>query len=175
MEKSKHKLLSVREDSRLLTQALRYGAAAFWALRGLPDALLLKETFGLHYLFAVPIAFVVGIAVNYLVGVLFVFRRGNWSMRMELSLFLGHLASCACGYRAFNVPADRSGSAGLPHLRVLSGVVTYLFNFFSGGGFSIGIIRIVKQSKQKKKRGEKYARALLLVIINYPSVIGSEE
>jgi putative flippase GtrA len=132
MEKSKHKLLSVREDSRLLTQALRYGAAAFLGFAAdYLTLLLLKETFGLHYLFAVPLAFIVGIAVNYLVGVLFVFRRGNWSMRMELSLFLGiSLLALAVTELSMFLLTD------LVRLdyrvsRVLSGVVTYLFNFFS--------------------------------------------
>ncbi|MEN6418743.1 MAG: GtrA family protein [Clostridiaceae bacterium] len=132
MEKSKQKLLSVREDSRLLTQALRYGAAAFLGFAAdYLTMLLLKETFGLHYLFAVPLAFIVGIAVNYLVGVLFVFRRGNWSMQMELSLFLG-ISLLALGVTELSmfmltdlVRLDYRIS------RVLSGVVTYLFNFFS--------------------------------------------
>ncbi|NCC49393.1 MAG: hypothetical protein EOM13_10120 [Clostridia bacterium] len=65
MEKSKHKLLSVREDSRLLTQALRYGAAAFLGFAAdYLTLLLLKETFGLHYLFAVPLAFLGGLVLR---------------------------------------------------------------------------------------------------------------
>ena len=132
MEKSKHKLLSVREDSRLLTQALRYGAAAFLGFAAdYLTLLLLKETFDLHYLFAVPVAFVVGVAVNYLVGVLFVFRRGNWSMRMELSLFVViSLLALAVTELSMYLLTDLL-RVDYRVSRVLSGVITYLFNFFS--------------------------------------------
>ena len=132
MEKNGGGFLTVREDSRLVTQALRYGLAAFLGfVADYGTLLFLKETLGLHYLAAVPIAFVVGIAANYLVGVLFVFRRGNWSMRMELALFLGisllALAvtelSMYCFTGLMNVDYRIS--------RVLTGVVTYLFNFFA--------------------------------------------
>ena len=132
MEKNGKGFFTIREDARLLTQALRYGIAAFVGFAADYAALLfLKEALGLHYLAAVPIAFVVGIAANYLVGVLFVFRRGNWSMRMELTLFLAiSLLALAVTELSMYV------FTGLLHVdyrisRVLTGAVTYLFNFFS--------------------------------------------
>ena len=150
MEKKESKLFSVREDSRLLTQALRYGAAAFLGFAAdYLTLLLLKESCDLHYLFAVPVAFVVGVAVNYLVGVLFVFRRGNWSMRMELSLFviISLLALAVTELSMFLLTdllrVDYRVS------RVLSGVVTYLFNFFSR--------RMILYRHQNKKEDEKTA------------------
>lgn len=132
MEKNDRGFLSIREDARLLTQALRYGLAAFLGFAADYAALLLlKEGLGLHYLFAVPIAFVVGIAVNYLVGVLFVFRRGSWSMRMELTLFLTiSLLALAVTEGSMYALTDLM-RLDYRISRVLSGVVTYLFNFFS--------------------------------------------
>jgi putative flippase GtrA len=122
----------VREDTRLLLQALRYGVAAFTGFAAdYLVLLLLKEIFGMHYLAAVPIAFTVGIAVNYLVGVLFVFRRGNRSMRLELSMFL-IISLSALAVTEFNMylltdllRVDYRIS------RILTGVVTYLYNFFT--------------------------------------------
>lgn len=126
------KIGDVREDTRLPLQALRYGAAAFSGFAAdYLTLLLLKEIAGLHYLAAVPIAFMVGIAVNYLVGVLFVFHRGNRSLRLELSIFLIiSLSALVVTELSMYLLTD------LAHIdyrisRILSGVVTYLYNFFS--------------------------------------------
>ena len=57
--------IHLRDDKRLLLQAFRYGIAAFGGFAADYGALLLlKEWAGLHYLVAVPIAFVIGIADN---------------------------------------------------------------------------------------------------------------
>ena len=122
----------LRDDTRLPLQALRYGAAAFGGFAADYGALLLlKEAVGLHYLVAVPIAFLVGIAVNYLIGIWFVFRRGGLSLQKELAAFL--LISLIA-------LAVTEGSmylfTGLLRIdyrisRIASGVLTYLFNFFS--------------------------------------------
>ncbi len=122
----------LREDSRLPMQAMRYGVAA--AAGFAADYLvlvILKETCGLHVLAAVPIAFVVGVAVNYLVGVTFVFCRGKWTLPAELSMFLLiSLAAMALTEGCMYVLTD---SLRLDYriARVLTGVVTYLFNFFT--------------------------------------------
>lgn len=132
MEKKNEGFFAIREDARMLTQALRYGLAAFLGFAADYAALLLlKEICGLHYLFAVPIAFVVGIAVNYLVGVLFVFRRGSWSMRMELALFLAiSLLALAVTEGSMFALTDLL-RLDYRVSRVFTGVITYLFNFFS--------------------------------------------
>jgi len=132
MKQKKDVLKGMREDSRLLTQALRYGFAAFGGFAADYCALLmLKEWGGLHYLIAVPIAFLIGLAVNYCIGVWFVFRRSRMALRHELALFL------AISLLALAVT---EGSmyllTGLLRVdyrisRVVSGGVTYLFNFFS--------------------------------------------
>ena len=132
MEKTKMKLNDIRKDSRLLTQALRYGAAAFLGFAAdYATLLMLKEWLGFHYLLAVPLAFLVGIGVNYLVGVLFVFCRGNWSRGLELSLFLliSLLALAVTELSMFLL----TDAAGIDYRisRIITGVVTYLFNFFS--------------------------------------------
>lgn len=132
MDKLFRNIGDVREDTRLLLQALRYGVAAFTGFAAdYLVLLLLKEIFRMHYLAAVPIAFIVGIAVNYLVGVLFVFRRGNRSMRLELSMFL-IISLSALAVTEFNMYL----LTDLFHVdyrisRILTGVVTYLYNFFT--------------------------------------------
>ncbi len=122
----------VREDTRLPFQALRYGAAAFSGfVADYLTLLLLKEIAGLHYLAAVPIAFTVGIAVNYLIGVLFVFRRGARPMRLELPLFLViSLSALAVTELSMYLLTDLL-CVDYRISRILSGVVTYFYNFFS--------------------------------------------
>lgn len=132
MEQKRNLLKAARGDSRLLVQAIRYGFAAFGGFAADYCTLLaLKEWAGLHYLLAVPIAFVVGLAVNYLIGVLFVFRRGELPLRRELILFLAiSLVALAVTEGSMYL------FTGLFHVdyrisRVVSGAITYLFNFFS--------------------------------------------
>ena len=113
-------------------QAAKYGLAAFGGFLADYGALLmLKELLGLHYLLAVPIAFMVGIAVNYLIGIWFVFHRGNLPLLKELLLFLA-ISLLALGITEGSMflltdllKIDYRIS------RLISGVVTYLFNFFS--------------------------------------------
>lgn len=132
MKNKKWKFTDIREDSRLPTQALRYGAAAFLGFAAdYGTMLMLKEWIGLHYLLAVPLAFLVGIGANYLVGVLFVFCRGNWSRGLELSIFLLiSLAALAVTELSMYL---LTGIIGIDYRisRILTGVITYLFNFFS--------------------------------------------
>lgn len=122
----------IREDTRLPLQALRYGVAAFSGFAAdYLTLLLLKEIVGLHYLVAVPFAFMVGIAVNYLVGVLFVFRRNGRSMRLELSMFLiVSISALAVTELSMYLLTDLA-SVDYRISRILTGVVTYLYNFFS--------------------------------------------
>lgn len=122
----------LRDDARLPVQALRYSLAAFGGFAAdYCVLLLLKEWAGMHYLVAVPIAFVVGLAVNYLIGVWLVFRRGGLPLGRELMLFV---------IVSLLALAVTEGSmyllTGLLRVdyrisRILSGVLTYLFNFFS--------------------------------------------
>ena len=123
---------SARNDARLFYQALRYGAAAFGGFAAdYGSLLLLKERAGLHYLIAVPIAFLVGIGVNYLIGIVFVFRRGGLPLHREIVFFvvismLALAVTEGCMYCFTDLlRVDYRVS------RVFSGVITYLFNFFS--------------------------------------------
>ena len=113
-------------------QAIKYGLAAFGGFAADYAALLaLKECVGLHYLVAVPIAFLIGIAVNYFIGIWVVFRRGSLSLGKELLLFLT-ISLLALGI-------TEGGMYLLTDLmrvdyrvsRVITGIVTYMFNFFS--------------------------------------------
>ena len=113
-------------------QAIKYGAAAFGGfVADYAVLLLLKEWVGLHYLIAVPIAFLAGIAVNYLIGVWFVFRRGNLSIGKELLLFITiSLLALAVTEGSMYLLTDLL-RIDYRISRLISGVVTYLFNFFS--------------------------------------------
>jgi putative flippase GtrA len=132
MGKKNTRFRDLKQDTRLLTQALRYSAAAFLGFAAdYVTLLVLKELLGVHYLVAVPPAFLVGIGVNYLVGVLFVFCRGNWSRGLEISLFLFiSFSALAVTELSMYLVTDVIG-VDYRISRVLTGVVTYLFNFFS--------------------------------------------
>ena len=117
---------------RIPVQAIKYGLAAFGGFLADYAALLaLKEWGGLHYLIAVPIAFLIGIAVNYLIGIWIVFRRGNLSLAKELALFLTiSLLALAITEGSMYLLTDLF-RIDYRISRLISGVVTYLFNFFS--------------------------------------------
>ena len=119
-------------SERIPIQAIKYGVAAFGGFVADYVVLLaLKEWAGLHYLAAVPLAFLAGIAVNYIIGIWFVFQRGRLSLGKELLLFVAiSLFALAITEVSMFLLTD------LMHVdyrisRLLSGVVTYLFNFFS--------------------------------------------
>ena len=119
-------------SERIPIQAIKYGMAAFGGFVADYVVLLaLKEWAGLHYLAAVPLAFLAGIAVNYIIGIWFVFQRGRLSLGKELLLFVAiSLFALAITEVSMFLLTD------LMHVdyrisRLLSGVVTYLFNFFS--------------------------------------------
>lgn len=121
-----------RKSEALPVQAIKYAAAAFGGfVADYAVLLLLKEWAGLHYLLAVPIAFLAGIAVNYLIGVWFVFQRGNLSRGKELLLFLTiSLLALAVTEGSMYLFTDLL-RIDYRISRLISGVVTYLFNFFS--------------------------------------------
>ncbi len=119
-----------RRDDRLIPQAIRYGAAAFSGFAAdYLMLLLLKEALHLHYLVAVPIAFVVGVAVNYLVGVFFVFTQSKLKRGVEIALFLGvSLAALAVTEGCMFLLTDAL-FVDYRVSRVLAGAATYVFNF----------------------------------------------
>lgn len=121
----------LREDSRLPVQALRYALAAFGGFAADYCALLLlKEGLGLHYLAAVPLAFLVGLAVNYLIGIWLVFRRGSMQIQKELTLFLLiSLVALAITEGSMYMLTDLV-RVDYRISRIASGAITYLFNFF---------------------------------------------
>ena len=114
----------------MLLQAFRYGIAAFGGFAADYGALLLlKEWAGLHYLVAVPIAFVIGLAVNYLIGRWIVFQRTEKKLGQELILFVFiSLVALAVTEGCMFL---FTGLFGVDYRisRLISGVVTYLFNF----------------------------------------------
>lgn len=125
----KHKI-PLRDDKRLLLQALRYGIAAFGGFAADYGALILfKEWAGLHYLVAVPIAFVIGLAVNYLIGRWIVFQRSEKKLGQELILFVCiSLVALAITEGCMFLFTDLI-RVDYRFSRLISGVVTYLFNF----------------------------------------------
>lgn len=131
MEQTDRTKQRLREDSRLPVQALRYALAAFGGFAADYCALLLlKEGLGLHYLLAVPIAFLVGLAVNYLIGIWLVFRRGSMRVQKELALFLLiSLVALAVTEGSMYALTDLL-RVDYRISRIASGAITYVFNFF---------------------------------------------
>ena len=120
----------VRDDARLPVQALRYAIAAFGGFAADYCTLLaLKEWLGIHYLVAVPIAFVVGLAVNYLIGIWIVFQRGKFSLKKELILFavISLLALAVTEGTMYALTDLLRVDYRLS--RIVTGAITYLFNF----------------------------------------------
>lgn len=119
---------------QLVFQAVRYGAAAFLGFLADYAALWLLTTFcpAVHYLISAVIAFVLGLAVNYIIGVTFVFHRTKVHSRAaELSGFLiislvalgiNELALW-CGTELLRFPLMLS--------KVFTGALTFLWNFFA--------------------------------------------
>ena len=120
----------VRDDARLPVQALRYAIAAFGGFAADYCSLLaLKEWLGIHYLVAVPIAFVIGLAVNYLIGIWIVFQRGKFSLKKELILFaVISLLALAVTEGTMYALTDLL-RVDYRISRIVSGAITYLFNF----------------------------------------------
>ena len=129
MRNANSKIL-LQDDKRLFLQALRYGVAAFGGFAADYGALLLlKEWAELHYLIAVPIAFVVGLAVNYLIGRWIVFQRSRKKLVQELILFVFiSLVALAITEGCMFLFTDLI-RVDYRFSRLISGVVTYLFNF----------------------------------------------
>ena len=119
-----------RQDARLPIQALRYAIAAFGGFAADYCTLLaLKEWLGIHYLVAVPIAFVIGLAVNYLIGIWIVFQRGKFSLKKELILFaVISLLALAVTEGTMYALTDLL-RVDYRISRIVSGAITYLFNF----------------------------------------------
>lgn len=119
-------------NDRIPVQAIKYGLAAFGGFAADYAALLaLKEWAGLHYLAAVPIAFLLGIAVNYLIGIWVVFRRGNLPLMKELALFITvSLLALAITEGSMFTLTDLL-RIDYRISRLITGAVTYLFNFFA--------------------------------------------
>ena len=131
MEQGKKTYRPKRHADGLLRQAARYAlvaAAGFAADYGM--LILLKEVFGLHYLLAAAIAFIIGVAVNYVAGALFVFRKSALPRAVELTGFLFvSLAALGLTELMMYVLTDLFKLHYMVS-RVLSGAATYLFNFF---------------------------------------------
>lgn len=119
-----------RIEDRTSIQAVKYALAAFGGFAAdYLGLLLLKETAGLHYLIAVPLAFLIGIAVNYLIGIRFVFYRTNRKLRYELLLFFTiSLLALGLTEGSMYVLTDLV-RIDYRISRVISGVLTYVFNF----------------------------------------------
>ena len=84
-----------------------------------------------YYDRAWSLAFLAGIAVNYLIGIWFVFRRGNLTLKRELFLFVTvSLLALAVTEGSMYLLTDLL-RIDYRISRLISGVVTYLFNFFS--------------------------------------------
>ena len=116
-------------EQTLPRQLIRYGVVAFAGYAADYGLFTLLRLVGMHYLWAGVIAFVLGLAVNYLLGHYWAYRGRGASMAMEIGafvlisavsmglneLFLWLLTDC-CGIHA-------------QISRLLTGVITFLWNF----------------------------------------------
>ena len=138
----------LRDDARLPVQALRYALAAFGGFSAdYCSLLLLKEWLGLHYLVAVPIAFIIGLLVNYFIGIWLVFRRSKMPLGGELLVFATiSLLALALTEGTMYALTDLL-RVDYRISRVASGAVTYLFNFFSR---RLLLYRTVKQRDESE-------------------------
>ncbi|MDP3447450.1 MAG: GtrA family protein [Eubacteriales bacterium] len=130
--RNKTSVLITGVNERIPIQAIKYAAAAFGGFAADYALLLvLKEWVGLHYLVAVPIAFLAGIAVNYLIGIWFVFRSRHLTRGRELLLFLAiSLIALAVTEGSMYLFTDLL-RVDYRISRLITGAATYLFNFFS--------------------------------------------
>ena len=145
-----------RRNDQIPIQAMKYGLAAFGGfLADYAVLLLLKEWVGLHYLIAVPIAFTAGIAVNYLIGIWLVFQRGNLALGKELVLFVAiSLGALLITEGSMYLLTDLLG-IDYRVSRIISGVLTYLFNFSSRR------LLLYRDKPLKEREQEKSRRHLL--------------
>ena len=132
MRKNERNKSAINGNERIPIQAIKYAVAAFGGFAADYCVLLaLKEWVGLHYLAAVPLAFLAGITVNYLIGIWFVFQRGRLSLGKELLLFVTiSLLALAITEGSMYLLTDLLG-IDYRVSRIISGVLTYLFNFFT--------------------------------------------
>ena len=119
---------------RLVLQAVRYGAAAFLVFLAdyLTLWLLTSCCPGVHYLLAAVAAFIIGLAVNYIIGVTFVFRRSEERSRtLELGGFvLISLVALGVNELVLWCATDLLG-VPLMFSKLFSGALTFLWNFFA--------------------------------------------
>lgn len=111
-------------------QLLRYAVVAFVGFAADYAILaLLTQVFQVHHLVAVPIAFAVGLAVNYVLGIVFVFHRGGISVPAELSVFL-LISLAALGITELTVflMTDVFGISVLVS-KIAAGAFSFLWNF----------------------------------------------
>ena len=132
MRKNERNKSAINGNERIPIQAIKYAVAAFGGFAADYCVLLaLKEWVGLHYLAAVPLAFLAGITVNYLIGIWFVFQRGRLSLGKELLLFVTiSLLALAITEGSMYLFTDVL-KVDYRISRLISGVMTYLFNFLS--------------------------------------------
>lgn len=119
---------------KLIFQAVRYGAAAISGF--LADYLLLwllsTQCPQIHYLISAALAFVAGLAVNYIVGVTFVFKRDpSRSRTLELGVFL-LISLVALGINELVLwGAAELFAAHVMLSKIFAGALTFLWNFFA--------------------------------------------
>lgn len=78
----------IKKTENNLVQFFRYGIVSGLALVvDFGGMILLKEVFGLHYLWAATASFLAGLTVNYLLSLAWVFSRSKYSRVKESIIF----------------------------------------------------------------------------------------
>jgi len=122
-----------RRDDGLPGQALRYAVVAFSGfLADYLVLLLLSVVFDIHYLISAAIAFVAGLAINYVLGLILVFKRGQMRRALEIFLFL-LISLVALGITELMMWLLTDVVAGLHHMfsKIIAALVAYVWNFLT--------------------------------------------
>lgn len=130
MEQTKRPEIKNGNRESTVVQLIRYAVVAFLGFAADYALLaLLTQIFRIHHLVAVPIAFLIGLTVNYALGIVFVFHRGRISVPAELSVFL-LISLAALGITELTVflMTDVFGISVLLS-KIASGILSFLWNF----------------------------------------------
>jgi putative flippase GtrA len=126
------KQLLWHKSDRALVQFVRYGlVAAIGLVVDFGGLVLLKEVFGVHYVLAATISFVVALVVNYALSIWWVFPKSQYSRRREFMMF-GVIGLVGLGINDLMLWALTSG-LGVHYMwsKVITTVGVFFWNFFA--------------------------------------------
>lgn len=128
--KSVLKQVFVTKTQDSLIQFIRYGLVSGAALVvDFGGMILLKEVFHVNYLIAATISFVLGLIVNYLLSLVWVFERSQYSRKKEFTIFAA-IGICGLGLNDVVIWL-LTGKLGVFYVlsKLVATLLTFLWNF----------------------------------------------